>query len=335
MKSPKKPSAPKSLTSSRTSSPAPAGTPNSTPAKKSKSRTGTETSDQTTSAPKRRRRRKPVIQNEDFCGACGGQGLFLCCESCPRSFHLSCLNPPLSRNDIPEGSWYCNKCMYKKNETPKRPRGMWSLLMDDQDDSNPVCFKLPQQIVTEFHGITVGRLGQYKEENTTLDYGEIAELLSDQSMMNLAHCGHCHRPSIGSCKITGCDLCETFYHTGDCAEYMPVCEHPDSAKQIWRIPRYTVAIKDSEKGTWFLEKQKFTDDPSSPEDEYEDPPLPVSCIYNLDAVAIVQDFLINAKRDAVQRRKTQHLERLPTEPRALMIWAMQKFSNNSKLPRVI
>jgi hypothetical protein len=43
-----------------------------------------------------------------------GGGALLYCDSCPRSFHLLCLNPPIDgqggKEDIPEGGWYCQEC---------------------------------------------------------------------------------------------------------------------------------------------------------------------------------------------------------------------------------
>jgi len=49
--------------------------------------------------------------NHDYCDACGGKGHFLCCEGgCLRSFHFSCLEPPLELDEVPEDSWYCKTC---------------------------------------------------------------------------------------------------------------------------------------------------------------------------------------------------------------------------------
>lgn len=36
------------------------------------------------------------------------EGTLLCCEACPRVFHLHCLEPPLAK--VPRGEWYCPEC---------------------------------------------------------------------------------------------------------------------------------------------------------------------------------------------------------------------------------
>lgn len=48
--------------------------------------------------------------NNDYCETCGGKGHFLCCDGCPRSFHFTCLDPPLDLDEVPTESWYCKVC---------------------------------------------------------------------------------------------------------------------------------------------------------------------------------------------------------------------------------
>ncbi|NXN91944.1 AIRE regulator, partial [Rhinopomastus cyanomelas] len=48
-------------------------------------------------------------ENEDECAACGDGGELICCDGCPRAFHLTCLVPPLPR--VPSGTWWCGSCM--------------------------------------------------------------------------------------------------------------------------------------------------------------------------------------------------------------------------------
>ncbi|XP_077244441.1 protein CHROMATIN REMODELING 4-like [Tasmannia lanceolata] len=46
------------------------------------------------------------------CVICDLGGNLLCCDSCPRTYHLQCLNPPLKRT--PPGNWQCPSCCEQK-----------------------------------------------------------------------------------------------------------------------------------------------------------------------------------------------------------------------------
>ncbi|KAM8953179.1 autoimmune regulator-like [Pelodytes ibericus] len=46
--------------------------------------------------------------NDDECSVCRDGGELICCDGCPRSFHLYCLMPPLTH--IPSGTWRCDNC---------------------------------------------------------------------------------------------------------------------------------------------------------------------------------------------------------------------------------
>ncbi|XP_021505390.1 autoimmune regulator isoform X6 [Meriones unguiculatus] len=48
-------------------------------------------------------------QNEDECAVCHDGGELICCDGCPRAFHLACLSPPL--REIPSGLWRCACCL--------------------------------------------------------------------------------------------------------------------------------------------------------------------------------------------------------------------------------
>ncbi|NXJ76059.1 AIRE regulator, partial [Trogon melanurus] len=48
-------------------------------------------------------------ENEDECAVCGDGGELICCDGCPRAFHLACLVPPLPR--VPSGTWRCGSCV--------------------------------------------------------------------------------------------------------------------------------------------------------------------------------------------------------------------------------
>uniref|UniRef100_A0A4W5KRZ3 Chromodomain helicase DNA binding protein 3 n=1 Tax=Hucho hucho TaxID=62062 RepID=A0A4W5KRZ3_9TELE len=53
-----------------------------------------------------------MVEEEDehmeFCRVCKDGGELLCCDTCPSSYHIHCLNPPLP--EIPNGEWLCPRC---------------------------------------------------------------------------------------------------------------------------------------------------------------------------------------------------------------------------------
>nr|XP_033784791.1 tripartite motif-containing protein 66 isoform X2 [Geotrypetes seraphini] len=48
------------------------------------------------------------IENEDFCAVCKNGGEMLCCDHCPKVFHLACHVPALL--SFPVGEWVCTLC---------------------------------------------------------------------------------------------------------------------------------------------------------------------------------------------------------------------------------
>ena len=46
--------------------------------------------------------------HQDFCEECHAGGDILLCDTCPKAYHLVCLDPPLDKP--PEGAWQCSTC---------------------------------------------------------------------------------------------------------------------------------------------------------------------------------------------------------------------------------
>ncbi|KAH0616391.1 hypothetical protein JD844_027447 [Phrynosoma platyrhinos] len=54
---------------------------------------------------------KNDVSHEDYCSACKHGANLQPCGTCPRAYHLNCLDPPLKT--VPKGVWACPKCQEK------------------------------------------------------------------------------------------------------------------------------------------------------------------------------------------------------------------------------
>ncbi|GAA5845767.1 hypothetical protein JCM9279_006103, partial [Rhodotorula babjevae] len=102
------------------------------------------------------------LPNHDYCDACGGKGHFLCCEGgCLRSFHFSCLEPPLELDEVPEDSWYCKTCRAQVNPPLESRHRFFGELITRVETENPKEFSLPAEIKGFFKNVAVGTSGEY------------------------------------------------------------------------------------------------------------------------------------------------------------------------------
>ncbi|XP_023257832.1 transcription intermediary factor 1-alpha-like isoform X1 [Seriola lalandi dorsalis] len=75
----------------------------------SESKAGKEQCPQTAAQPESEKRAEPEEDpNEDWCAVCQNGGELLCCDKCPKVFHLSCHIPTLIES--PSGEWFCSFC---------------------------------------------------------------------------------------------------------------------------------------------------------------------------------------------------------------------------------
>lgn len=68
----------------------------------------------------------------------------------------------MDRNQLPE-TWFCFKCLARRDPIPKHPRGLFSSLLNELDKKNPVSFRLPVEIREYFEGVRTGEEGEYEE----------------------------------------------------------------------------------------------------------------------------------------------------------------------------
>ncbi|KAI5949614.1 hypothetical protein KGF54_005492 [Candida jiufengensis] len=194
--------------------------------------------------------------NDDFCFACGRPGVFICCETCPKSFHFTCCDPPLEVP--PENDWYCHECFAKRN--PKslpnwKEIGIFGKLLNDLQIRNPKVFQLPKNLRDEtFIGVETGDNGDYADDsekpdlpkktngsqqipgfNKNIDL-EIESLYNEKGEPYLCH--KCGESAQNHKTLIKCDYCPLIYHV-DCLDY-PMFG-PKTIGDKWRCPNH---IKD-------------------------------------------------------------------------------------------
>ena len=107
--------------------------------------------------------------NNEFCSACGGDGTLVCCDGCPRSFHFSCLDPPITK--APVGEWFCQICVDSRAPQAAPSKGIFSTLLANLEKGNPVAFSLPIDVRTFFEGVETGEAGEFREVDAPLKRG--------------------------------------------------------------------------------------------------------------------------------------------------------------------
>lgn len=198
-------------------------------------------------------------ENNDFCHNCNRSGQLLCCDGCVKSFHFSCLEPPLDPANPPEGEWYCPKCSIAR---PMRALlGTLDRSVEQQD------FKLPFEIRDYFAGVTTNekqggryepagppfpriaprnvrgsRLANYSDPNLRRLY----ERLPNSSRETPIFCMVCGKTSLHDRPIIQCDYCPCSFHL-DCTDPItsnpPVQtsagrEHPEQGHRYWMCPNH-------------------------------------------------------------------------------------------------
>lgn len=103
-----------------------------------------------------------------------GGGSLVYCDSCPRSFHLLCLNPPIDglsgKEEIPEGGWYCQECSAEHDyldtgrmpsPSPQFGTELFGPLLARLKTKNPSEFQLPEEIRHYYKNVVTGPRGGY------------------------------------------------------------------------------------------------------------------------------------------------------------------------------
>ncbi|KAI9803314.1 MAG: hypothetical protein M1825_002105 [Sarcosagium campestre] len=182
--------------------------------------------------------------NADECSACGGEGDLLCCDGCDRSFHFTCLDPPMDPENLPE-TWFCFVCAARKG-VPRRPRGLFAELLGGLEKQNPVAFNLPAEVRDYFEGVQTGKNGEYKvavppKAKTRGSQEDAADLLKiKDSKGNWVLCFRCGLTALNKKPIITCDYCPSHWHL-DCLnppKANPPTLLPNGTRRTWMCPNH-------------------------------------------------------------------------------------------------
>ncbi|CAG8555536.1 2580_t:CDS:2, partial [Acaulospora colombiana] len=179
--------------------------------------------------------------NHDQCDACGYGGRLMCCDSCPKAFHFTCLVPPLDVDNPPKGNWYCRECSSEKTSPSTPAQGPFQELIYKARCSNPKSFLLPDHIRYAFEDVGTGSHGEYidlnkvkpeqRDRNGFLLEPDHTRILDENG--KLVRCYSCKLPPSKTKPAMSCDYCDLHWHF-DCLD--PPLVIPAPANKRWMCP---------------------------------------------------------------------------------------------------
>jgi hypothetical protein len=175
-------------------------------------------------------------------------GKFVCCETCPRSFHFTCVDPPLDENDLPDGEWHCRSCYTLRHPPLPYQRGIFSQLLNQLERRNPRQFQLPKRIRERFEHVSANDFGEYVDDIKP-SRGKMAAIKDNDDPLKLLDKNGrpilCYRCSESAMKkgtqVVTCDVCSSSWHV-DCLD-QPIWtmgsrwKCPNHADQVIKLPR--------------------------------------------------------------------------------------------------
>ncbi|BGO97743.1 hypothetical protein RTG_01435 [Rhodotorula toruloides ATCC 204091] len=189
------------------------------------------------------------LPNNDFCDSCGGKGHFLCCEGgCLRSFHFSCLEPPLEIDEVPDESWFCKACRAAAHPPPKPRAGFFTDLIYEVETKNPKQFSLPNEIKNFLRNVATGTNGEFIDSVEHRPPSKITGRaigqedrdgyrLKDKNGRPII-CYNCDEAAsaVKRRRIISCDFCDQSWHL-DCLD-PPMTGMPPPTRK-WMCPLHT------------------------------------------------------------------------------------------------
>ncbi|KAL8674201.1 MAG: hypothetical protein Q9168_001369 [Polycauliona sp. 1 TL-2023] len=267
--------------------------------------------------------------NSDYCSSCGGPGELLCCDSCPRAFHFTCIDPP--KHTLPDGEWYCQACAAQPSPPPTR--GIFPILLHALERKNPRAFTLRPNIREFFEDVITGDDGEYEEAGpppskaktrTGCDVPVDTLRLRDPKD-NIILCYACDRSAMGRREIISCDYCSLYWHL-DCVDPPLATAPKQSGKHTWKCPNHVdaeVAVPRSSSGKSYrprkvrhprvitsalrrgIRNSGHIEIVNDEVDEYEE--LPAGAIHKIHGSIVELDFISKVKQlNKAAARARQH-----------------------------
>lgn len=160
--------------------------------------------------------KKEERENNDWCAACGDTGEILCCENCPRSFHFTCLEPPLAMEDISDDEpWLCRVCEGRHKSSKRSPaifRGLFGELENLLSKRNSTCFQLPRGLKDRYEGAKSDGLGEFQPDKPRAEEHDPWRLFDKNG--DPIQCFKCGLSALHGPLLT-CELCDVHWHL-DC-----------------------------------------------------------------------------------------------------------------------
>ncbi|XP_067850853.1 autoimmune regulator [Heptranchias perlo] len=176
-------------------------------------------------------------KNDDECAVCRDGGELICCDGCPRAFHLGCLVPPLT--EIPIGTWKCLSCTHKNGDTRATLTAVSEKSQQSQSAAGVQVVLYQQRLVGELEQLLKSTPFTSREQppitalpstaittppSSTASSSSSASSSSasftgneKQQVLLQTHENQTLNPSCGACKASGdlkrCTQCQAAFHS--------------------------------------------------------------------------------------------------------------------------
>ncbi|OTA99184.1 hypothetical protein M426DRAFT_91146 [Hypoxylon sp. CI-4A] len=175
--------------------------------------------------------------NDDTCFTCGGNGELVCCDGCNYSFHLLCIDPPLTEGHMPD-EWYCNECKHRLAPPFVEHRGAFRSLLSDLHQKNPTAFRLPKDVREMFEDVRTGPEGEYedipppKPKTNKKNVEEPFDFFKLRNADGPVLCHQCQKGTSDNSPMLPCSVCKLNWHL-ECLD-PPLTIPP--VPRTWRCP---------------------------------------------------------------------------------------------------